>query len=467
MSDLPATFPGMSSTSLSDDAIVAGAARLLPRLVEDVVRLARIPSVAAPGSPPGPLLEAHDEVVALLRRAGVTSFDEVLLDGMTAPTIVADVPGPPGAPTVLMYTHYDVVPAGDDALWTSPPFEPHVSDDRVVGRGVADSKANIVAMVAALELYEGRPPVHVRFVLEGHEEFGSVFEEHPPASPETYAADAIVVADVGNVRPGQPTLTIGLRGSVTVTVEARTLSSDKHSGQFGGAAPDARTALVRALAALHDEHGALVVPGLRREPWTGTSYTDDEFRELAEVLPGVPLVGDGDLGSRIWSGPAVTIIGFDAPPTSAPLNAVASTAKAVLNLRVHPAQPAAQAGAALAEFLRSVRPFGIELDVTVGEAGDGILTETGGPAFRAAERALRTAWGADAGTMALGGSIPIVMAFHEAQPAAEKVMFGAADGYSNMHGPNERLLVDELERTVVATATFWRELAATTKEAGR
>lgn len=453
----------MSGDPLGDDAIAAGAARLLPTLVDDVVRLSRIASVAAPGAPPGPLLEAHDEVVALLRRAGVEQVDQILLDGMTAPTVVADVPGPPGAPTVLMYTHYDVVPAGDEALWSSPPFEPHVTDDRVVGRGVADSKANIAAMVGALELYGGRPPVTLRFVLEGHEEFGSVFEEHPPQSPETYAADAIVIADVGNVRPGQPTLTIGLRGSVTVTVEARTLGSDKHSGQFGGAAPDARTALVRALAALHDDTGALVVPGLRRDPWTGSTYTDDEFRELAEVLDGVPLVGDGDLGSRIWSGPAVTIIGFDAPPTTSPLNAVASSAKAVLNLRVHPAQPAREAGEALATYLRGIKPFGIELDVQVGEAGNGILAETGGPAFRAAEQALRVAWGAEPGTMALGGSIPIVMAFHEAQPAAEKILFGASDGYSNMHGPDERLLIDELERTVVAMATFWRELAATKK----
>lgn len=453
----------MSGDPLGDDAIAAGAARLLPTLVDDVVRLSRIASVAAPGAPPGPLLEAHDEVVALLRRAGVEQVDQILLDGMTAPTVVADVPGPPGAPTVLMYTHYDVVPAGDEALWSSPPFEPHVTDDRVVGRGVADSKANIAAMVGALELYGGRPPVTLRFVLEGHEEFGSVFEEHPPQSPETYAADAIVIADVGNVRPGQPTLTIGLRGSVTVTVEARTLGSDKHSGQFGGAAPDARTALVRALAALHDDTGALVVPGLRRDPWTGSTYTDDEFRELAEVLDGVPLVGDGDLGSRIWSGPAVTIIGFDAPPTTSPLNAVASSAKAVLNLRVHPAQPATEAGEALATYLRGIKPFGIELDVQVGEAGNGILAETGGPAFRAAEQALRVAWGAEPGTMALGGSIPIVMAFHEAQPAAEKILFGASDGYSNMHGPDERLLIDELERTVVAMATFWRELAATKK----
>jgi len=144
----------------------------------------------------------------------------------------------------------------------------------------------------------------------------------------------MVIADVGSVRPGVPTLTVALRGSAAVEVEARTLAGDKHSGVFGGAAPDARLALLRALASLHDEHGDVAVPGLRREPWDGATYTDQEFRELAEVLDGVPLMGTGDLGSRIWSGPAITVTGLDAPPTDAPLNAVAGSAKASLNLRI-------------------------------------------------------------------------------------------------------------------------------------
>lgn len=433
-------------------------------MLEDLVRLSRIPSIATEGFPAEPLLEAHAVVVDLLRAAGVEEIEEVLLDGMTAPTVIGHVPGPPGAPTVLMYSHYDVVPAGQDHLWDSPAFEPHVGDGVVVGRGVADSKANIVAILGALGLYEGTPPVTLKIVFEGHEEFGSVWEEHPFDSPETYAADVVVIADVGNVRPGQPTLTIGLRGSVTVTVEASTLATDKHSGQFGGAAPDARIALLHALATLHDANGDVAVEGLLRDPWTGAGYTDEEFRELAGVLDGVPLVGTGDLGSRLWSGPAITVIGFDAPPTSAPLNAVASTAKAVLNLRVHPKQDAAEAGRALGAHLEAQRPFGIPLTVTVGEAGAGFLADSGGPAFQAAERALAAAWdGAEVGTLAMGGSIPIVTVFDQALTGAQSLLFGATDGYANIHGPNERLLVDELTRTVVAMAIFWHELGSQTQ----
>lgn len=448
-----ATTPAAGTVRAAVDA-------LLPTLLSDLDRLARIPSVAAAGSAAQPLLDAHDALVDQLRAAGVEAIDDLLLPGMTAPTIVADVPGPDGAPTVLVYGHYDVVPAGDPDLWRTPPWEPTTVGDAVHGRGVADSKANLVALLGALRVVGGRPPVHLRIVVEGHEEFGSPFEEHPAENPGLFAADAMVIADVGSVRPGVATLTTALRGSASITVTARTLAADKHSGQYGGAAPDARLALIRALATLHDDAGDVAVPGLRREDWTGTTYTEDEFRELAEVLDGVPVQGTGDLGSRIWTGPAITVIAFDAPPTSAPLNAVASSATAVLNLRVHPQQDAAQAQAAVVSHLAGLRPFGVELTVTPGETGNGFAAPQGGPAFRAAERALAQAWGGEVTTMAGGGSIPIVMAFHEAVPQAEMLLFGATDGYSNIHGPNERVLVPELVSATVAMVLFWHEYAA-------
>ena len=124
----------------------------------------------------------------------------------------------------------------------------------------------------------------------------------------------MVIGDMGSLGPGVPTLTIGLRGMAGVIVEVRTLAGPKHSGQFGGAAPDALVALLHALASLHDERGDVAVPGLRREEWTGASYSEEEFRELAEVEPGLPLVGPGGLGERLWSGPAITVTGIDAQP---------------------------------------------------------------------------------------------------------------------------------------------------------
>ncbi len=438
--------------------LAARARDLMPGLVADLVRLAEIPSIAFPGYPREPLQAAHDLVADLLRDAGVPTVETLHLPD-TAPIVVGEIPPPPGAPTVLLYAHYDVQPPGDLALWDTPPFEPTLRDGALLGRGVADDKANVLVHVGALRAFDGRPPVGVRIVVEGQEEWGSPFDTYPPQRPDLFAADAIVVGDAGNLRPGEPTLTVALRGDAQVVVEVRTLAGAKHSGEFGGAAPDALLVLLRALATLHDERGDVAVPGLLREPWDGGGLTEDELRALAEVAPGLPLLGSGGLGERLWSGPAITVTGLDAPRVDEAVNAVVPHARAKIDLRVHPRQPAAEAQQALIDHLRSLTPFGVELTVHPAEAGDGFQAETGGPAYAAARDALRAAWGAEPQTAASGGSIPLLTALHQAVPGAEVLLFGAQDGECNLHAPNERVLLDELERAVVAEATFLRALA--------
>lgn len=424
------------------------------------MRLVRIQSISAQGFPPEPLLAAHDLVVELLRASGVEQIERLAVEGKTAPVVIAEIPGPPGSPTVLMYTHYDVVPAGDETLWLSPPFAPVERDGAIYGRGTADSKANLVAMIGAVRAWGGQPPVTLRLVIEGQEEVGSPFDFLPITAPEHFAADAIVVADVGNVRPGTPTLTIGLRGDAALTVEVRTLETDKHSGQYGGAAPDALLALLHALTTLHDANGDVAVPGLLREPWTGATYTDAEFRELGTVLPGMPLFGSGTLGERIWSGPAITVTGLDAPPVDGAVAAVRAYARARLNVRVHPKQGAREAQDAVVRHLEAVRPFGIDLTIVRGDVGNGFAPATAGPAYAAARAALAAAWGAEPLAMATGGAIPLVSSLAQGVPNAELLLFGATDSYANIHGPNERVRVDEFEKTVLAMAKFLHEYAS-------
>ncbi len=139
----------------------------------------------------------------------VTSLD--LPD--TAPIILGEIPAPDGAPTVLLYSHYDVVPAGDESLWDTPPFEPTLRDGALFGRGAGDTKSNIIAIVGALRAWDGRPPVGVKVVIEGQEEVGGgALTTYPPTNPELFAADAMVIADMGSLSPGVPTLTIALAG---------------------------------------------------------------------------------------------------------------------------------------------------------------------------------------------------------------------------------------------------------------
>ncbi|MGD3109980.1 M20/M25/M40 family metallo-hydrolase [Streptomyces sp. YGL11-2] len=434
---------------------------LMDDLCADLKRLAAIPSIAFPGFSPEPVLQARDLVVALLRDAGVTDIRELNLPD-TAPVITATLPPPtPDAPTVLLYAHYDVQPPGDEHLWDSPPFEPTDIEGGIRARGIADDKANVMVHIGALRAFGGRPPVGLKIVIEGQEEYGSAFDDYPPTDPDLFACDAMIIADTGSIRPGTPTLTTALRGAAEVFVEARTLGAAVHSGEYGGAAPDALLVLVKALATLHDVHGDVAVEGLRREPWSGTDLTDDEFRELAGVRRDTPLIGSGGLGERLWSGPAITVIGLDAPPVDHAASAVVPRARAKLNLRVHPRQDPKEAQAALVRHLRSLRPFGIPLTVTPGDTGPGYEAAIGGPAYRAARTALRRAWGAGPVHAASGGSIPLVNGLAKAAPGAEILLFGAEDNLCNLHGPNERVLLSELRAALLAEAVFFAEYAAT------
>jgi len=439
---------------------------LMPQLKSELSSLVRIPSISEAGFSREPVHEAHDFVVKLLRSVGVKNVEPLDLPN-TYPIIKGRIPAPPGAPTVLLYGHYDVVPPGDESKWQSPPFEPTERNGAIYGRGSSDSKANVMAHVGALRAFRGKPPVGITIVIEGQEEVGSAFNTYPPLDPEAFRSDAMVIADMGSVRPGVPTLTVALRGTAAVTIEAKTLAGPKHSGQYGGAAPDALLAVLRAVASLHDDKGNVAVPGLRREEWTGASYTDEEFRELAEVQPGMPIMGTGSLGERLWSGPAITVTGIDAVPVDKAVNAVVPYARARINLRVHPAQDADQAREALLVHLRNIRPFGIPLEVKPGATGNGFTATTSGPAYEAARVALATAWGRGTVNIATGGSIPLVNSLQTAVPDAEILLFGATDGFSNIHAPNERVLIDEFRKAVIAEALFFEEYAARWAAANR
>jgi acetylornithine deacetylase/succinyl-diaminopimelate desuccinylase-like protein len=445
-----------------DQDLAARVGAGMPQLQEELGALVAIPGLSEwdfPGHTRAPLLETHEALIPLFRDAGVERISSLELPN-TAPILTGEIPAPDGAPTVLLYGHYDVVPAGDEDLWESPPFEASERDGAIYGRGAADSKSNLLVHVGALRAWGGRPPVGVKILLEGQEEVGSALEEgYPSEHPELFAAHAILVADGGSIRAGQPSLTVSLRGDARITVEARTLASNKHSGQYGGAAPDALAALLTALASLWDGTGDVAVEGLRREEWNGESYTEEEFRALAEVEPGMPIVGTGGIGSKIWSGPGITVLGIDCPAVEGAAAAVQSHARAVLNVRVHPEQPAAEAQAAVMRHLEAASPFGVPLTVTAGATGDGFRARSSGPAWDAMVAAMSAAWDAEAVEIATGGAIPLVKAMSEGVPDAAMFVFGATDSFANIHGPNERVLIDEWQKATLAEAIFFGELA--------
>lgn len=457
--------PGITvgaTTGNTPEELAVRVSSLMPQLKDELAQLVGIPSVSEwdfPEHTRANVLAAHDAVVTLLESAGVQDIKDLELPN-TAPIITGHIPGPPGAPTVLLYGHYDVVGAGDPADWTSDPFVAVERDGAIYGRGAADSKANLVLHLGALRAWGGKPPVNVKIIVEGQEEVGSALEEgFPTQHPEYFEADAILVADGGSIRAGQPSITVSLRGDARVTVEVQTLASNKHAGQYGGAAPDALIVLLRALGSMWDESGDVAVKGLRRDEWHGETYTEEEFRALAEIVPGLPIQGTGGIGSKIWSGPAITVLGLDAPPVEGAPAAVQHWARAVLNLRLHPLQSAVEAQAALMAHLNAQRPFGVPIKVTAGATGDGFSGKSEGPVWDAMVAAMDRAWGAKTVQIATGGAIPLVKAMADAVPDATLFVFGATDSFANIHGPDERVLVEELERATLAEALFFQEIA--------
>ena len=211
---------------------------------------------------------------------------------------------------------------------------------------------------------------------------------------------------------------------------------------------------------MHDVNGDVAVEGLRREPWSGASYTDDEFRALSEMLPDTEFLGTGELAERIWSGPALTVTGIDALPVDGAVNAVVPYARAKVSGRIHPQQDPLEAQAALVRHFESLRPYGVSLVVHTAETGTGFAAETGGPAYAAARDALADAWGGETVSIATGGSIPLVNYLQQASPHAEMILMGTTDGFANIHAPNERVLVAEFENAVLAEAEFFGRYAS-------
>ena len=256
-------------------AIRAAVREVMPSVRADLEALVRIPSVSADPARADDVRLSAEATAELFRAEG---FDDVqiLTAGGGAPAVVARKPAPEGTPTVLLYAHHDVQPTGDAADWDSDPFEPTERGDRLYGRGAADDKAGIAAHLAAIRAYGADLPVGVTVLVEGEEEIGSpTLEAFLDEHRDLLAADVIVIADSGNWDIGEPALTTSLRGLVDCFVEVRTLEHGVHSGMWGGAVPDALTAMVRLLATLHDENGDVAVEGLvaGRQPTSTTPWT--------------------------------------------------------------------------------------------------------------------------------------------------------------------------------------------------
>jgi acetylornithine deacetylase/succinyl-diaminopimelate desuccinylase-like protein len=436
------------------DAVAAD----MPQVRADLERLVRIPSCAFPGFSPEPVHEAANTVVEMLRAAGVD--DARLLEIPNGyPAVYGEVRAASDAPTVLLYAHYDIQPAGKEAAWTSAPFEPTIRGGRMYGRGAADDKSGVIMHVAALRALRARPACNVKVIIEGEEETNSHLGDYVITNPELFRSGVVISADAGNVRVGRPTLTTALRGVVSCSVEVRTLRGPVHSGQFGGPAPDALIALSRMITSLHDARGNVAIEGLVSGAWTGGGDLSEEgFRRGAGVVDGAELIGDGSIADRLWSKPSVNVIGIDAPPYEGAANALVPVARAHVSLRVAPGEDVRRARKLLMEHLRNAAPWGVQVEITPGGAGPGFAAKTDGPAYAAARRVMSDVFGVEAIMGGAGGTIPLMNVFQHVSPHAEIITWGAEDGAAAIHAPDESVDLGELERMIIAEAMLLEEL---------
>jgi cysteinylglycine-S-conjugate dipeptidase len=434
----------------------------MPRVREELAELVAITSVAdARQFPPEECARAAQWVLDAFRELG---FEDAALhrtvDGSDA--VVASRPcSDPGAPTILLYAHYDVQPPLDDDAWHTPPFTLTEVDGRWFGRGAADCKGNILMHLTALRALGDDVPVNLKLVVEGSEEQGTGgLEDFVPKNADLLRADTILVCDTGNAAVGVPAATVSLRGMVNVVVRVEALPNELHSGMFGGPTPDALAALVSMLASLRDEHGETTVRGLPHDQtWSGAPYEPDAFRSDAGVATDETLLGTGTVSDMLWARPALTILGIDCPPVVGSTAAIVPRASARLNLRIPPGTEPEEAEKALRAHLDAVAPWGVTVTVETEATGSPFRADTSGPAYDAMRSAMREAYGRDMVLLGQGGSIPLCNVFADTYPDAELILMGVEEPLCLIHAPNESVDPREIERLATAEALFLQRYA--------
>lgn len=448
---------------MSNESLATSVRNLMDKTLQDLATLVSYPSLGFEGYPLQPSLDCAQVVYDLVANLGVDHIE--LLDvGGSAPTVWAEIKGDPSAPTLLLYAHYDVQPAGPEQGWKTDPFTLTQGEDgRYYGRGAADDKSGIVQHLASIAAAGGADalrPLNIKICFEGEEECHGVLDQYIVANPERFKADAYFIADSGNLQVGKPVITTSMRGDVNVDVELRTIEQALHSGLYGGPTPDALKALIRLLDTMWDENGDTVIEGVVGHEWTGADFPEELLREQIGLVGDTQLVGTGSLATRLWARPSASIIGIDAPSIAQAANIIIPVAKARVALRFPWGQDRQAVADALVAHLKKHAPWGVELSFPRIMAAPAFVPAVHGELTDLFLSALTEAFGVKASEVGCGASIPMLNALQIVSPHAEFLEAGASDmEKAKIHGGNESVDPVELEKCILAQAIFFTELA--------
>jgi acetylornithine deacetylase/succinyl-diaminopimelate desuccinylase-like protein len=439
-----------------------------------LVELSRIPSVSADGFPPEEVGRSARAFADLLRGIGLRNVEVLEIPGVH-PYVYGDWLERPGAPTLLLYGHHDVVPPGRPERWRSAPFEPVERNGRLYGRGTADDKGGILVHVAAVAAYlrtQGSLPCNVKLLIEGEEEIGSTnLGTFLGRYERMMSADAVVLSDTSNFETGIPAITYQLRGLCQVDVEVSCLERPVHSGQKGGPVPDPVQVLCRIIAGLTASDGSLAVPGLyrrvarplprQRARIRRLPFDETRFARNAGLLPGVRLAGERSYSvyERLWTRPSLTVIAFEAQPILGSSNQIVESARARLSMRTVPRMDAREAGGLLIRKLTRNPPHGARVEARIVRTTPWWTTDPEGPAFEAARRALLAGFKKEAALIGAGGSIGFVQPFSDLLKGAPCLLTGVEDPACGAHSENESLHLGDWRKCMRAAVHLYDELS--------
>ncbi|MCE9596930.1 MAG: M20/M25/M40 family metallo-hydrolase [Spirochaetia bacterium] len=441
--------------------------------LEELKRLVRIPGVSFEGFDPSNLKDSASATAEHFERCGLSNVQTIEF-GDVHPYVYAERIEDPDLPTVLLYAHHDVQPAGAEDRWSSKPFDPVERNGRLFGRGTADDKVGILAHTAAIAAYlktSGKLPVNVKILIEGEEETGSAhLGEFVKLYRDKLKADCMILTDCSNIDTGIPSITTSLRGIVSVDVELSALPAPVHSGFWGGVVPDPAIALAQVLGRLTDESGKILVPGILEDvrPLSAEEIAEFSTLDLEKIvrvgtgLPEhLPLRGSAaDLGRKLWREPSLSVLAFESGSRKMVANIIQAGAWARVSIRIVPDMTAAKSQAQLADFLQKQCPRGFEIKITPDAAADWWTVQNlADPVYSIAARSLEKGYGQKTRFVGCGASIPFVQPLSRELGGIPAVLLGVEDPYSNPHSDNESLHLGDFKKILMSQVHMLGELA--------
>jgi acetylornithine deacetylase/succinyl-diaminopimelate desuccinylase-like protein len=446
------------------------------RFEEDLCALLRIPSVSA-DSKFRPDVRRAAEWVADQFRAMKLPTEVVETAGH--PIVYAEWLGAPGAPTALVYGHYDVQPPDPLNEWISLPFEPTRRDGNIYARGATDDKGQMLTHVLSARSWletQHRLPVNVKFLIEGEEEVGSShLDQFIEENKERLACDIVVISDTCQYAPGQPAITYGLRGICYFELRLSGPKQDLHSGTFGGAVINPANTLAKMLAALVDAKGRVQIPGFYDDVQPITAQERKQFARLKfsdrDFMQQVGVAGlGGEEGrttlERRWTRPTYDINGlWSGYQGEGSKTVLPAKAGAKFSFRLVPKQKPAKITAALQKMLKGLCPKGIQMELIGFHSAPGVVVPLDSPYVQAAARAVEDGFGRAPVFIREGGSIPVVSTFRDLL-GVDTLLLGWGLNDDNTHSPNEKFCLADFHRGIKASTHLWHELAHIDGKAG-